>query len=99
MEKNVMISVRGEQYFDGVDPDETVLLTEGSLEETEDGWRITYEESELTGMTGTVTTFDIVGEKVILSRRGTVNSQMVFEEGQQHVSLYETPYGTMTIDI
>ena len=81
MEKNVMISVRGEQYFDGVDPDETVLLTEGSLEKTEEGWRITYEESELTGMTGTVTTFDIVGAKVILSRRGTVNSQMVFEEG------------------
>ena len=99
MAKNVMISVRGEQYFDGVDPDETVLLTEGSLEKTEEGWRITYEESELTGMTGTVTTFDIVGAKVILSRRGTVNSQMVFEEGQQHVSLYETPYGTMTIDI
>ena len=69
------------------------------MEKTEEGWRITYEESELTGMTGTVTTFDIVGAKVILSRRGTVNSQMVFEEGQQHVSLYETPYGTMTIDI
>ena len=40
IEKNeipVMISVRGEQYFDGVDPDATELMTEGTLETTDTG--------------------------------------------------------------
>ncbi len=32
-----MISVRGEQYFDDVDPDATELMTEGTLET--DGYR------------------------------------------------------------
>ena len=36
----VMISVRGEQYYDGVDPDSTELMTEGTLEQTADGLRI-----------------------------------------------------------
>ena len=62
IEKNeipVMISVRGEQYFDGVDPDATELMTEGTLEQTEDGFLLSYQETELTGMEGTETTFEI----------------------------------------
>ena len=88
-----MISVRGEQYYDGVDPDSTELMTEGTLEQTADGLRISYQETELTGMEGTCTTF------VILRRSGSVNSQMVFEEGKQHTSLYETPFGDLSVDI
>ena len=60
---------------------------------------LSYQESELTGMEGTTTTFAVEGKRVVLSRTGTVNSQMVFEEGQQHTSLYETPFGELTVDI
>ena len=55
----VMISVRGEQYFDDVDPNATELMTEGTLEQTEDGFLLSYQETELTGMEGTLTTFRI----------------------------------------
>ena len=102
IEKNeipVMISVRGEQYFDGVDPDATELMTEGTLETTDTDLLLRYRESELTGMEGTETTFEIGPRRVILRRSGSVSSQMVFEEGQQHTSLYETPYGELTVDI
>ena len=95
----VLIKVRGEQYFDDIDPDATELMTEGVMEVLEDGYRISYEESELTGMEGTTTTFEVRGQRVILSRAGKVNSQMVFEEGKQHTSLYETPFGELTVDI
>ena len=97
--RRVLISVRGEQYFDGVDPDATELVTEGLLQETEEGLLLSYEESALTGMEGTTTTFEITGPQVTLRRAGTVNSQMVFEEGRQHTSLYETPYGELSVDI
>ncbi len=95
----VIISVRGEQYFDGCDPDGTELTTEGTLRPLPDGLLLRYEESALTGMEGTVTTFELRGEKVILTRAGKVNSQMIFEEGRQHTSLYETPMGELSVDI
>ena len=95
----VLLSIRGEQYFDGIDPDETELMTEGTMALTEDGMVLSYEESELTGMEGTTTTFEVKGPRVTLTRSGTVNSQMVFEEGRQHTSLYETPFGELSVDI
>ena len=87
----VLLFIRGEQYFDDVDPDATELTTEGLL--------LTYQETALTGMEGTTTTFEVSGPQVILRRVGSVNSQMVFEEGRQHTSLYETPYGELSVDI
>ena len=95
----VMLFIRGEQYFDDVDPDATELMTEGILERTADGLRLTYQETALTGMEGTTTTFEVSGSQVILTRTGSVNSQMVFEEGRQHTSLYETPFGELSVDI
>ena len=97
--KAVMLFVRGEQYYDGADPDETELMTEGTLTETADGFLITYQESELTGMEGTTTAFEIRGSQVLLTRSGKVNSQMVFEAGRQHTSLYKTPFGELTVDV
>ena len=95
----VMLSIRGEQYFDGIDPDAQELMTEGTMTLTEDGMVLAYQETALTGMEGTTTRFQIRGPRVILTRSGTVNSQMVFEEGRQHTSLYETPFGELSVDI
>ena len=96
---SVLLFIRGEQYFDDVEPDETELMTEGTMEITKDGFLLTYQETELTGMEGTTTTFAVQGPQVILTRTGKVSSQMVFEEGKQHTSLYETPFGELTVDI
>ena len=96
---SVMMTIRGEQYFDDMDPDGTELMTEGTMELTADGMILSYEETELTGMAGTTTTFEVQGKRVILTRSGKVNSQMIFEEGRQHTSLYETPFGELPVDI
>ena len=95
----VLLTIRGEQYFDGTDPDATELMTEGTMTVTPEGISFSYEESALTGMEGTTTTFEVKGPHVILTRTGSVNSQMIFEEGQQHTSLYETPFGELSVDI
>lgn len=95
----VLLSIRGEQCFDGTAPDATELMTEGTMELTPEGMSFSYEESALTGMEGTTTTFAVRGPRVFLTRSGAVNSQMVFEEGRQHTSLYETPFGELTIDV
>ena len=95
----VLLSIRGEQYLEGADPDATELMTEGTMALTPEGMTLSYEESALTGMEGTTTTFEVRGPQVILTRSGAVNSQMIFQEGRQHTSLYETPYGELSVDI
>ena len=95
----VLLTIRSEQLFEGQEPDSIELMTEGTMETTEEGFRLPYQETELTGMEGTTTAFEIKGLQVILTRSGTVSSQMVFEEGKQHTSLYETPFGELSVDI
>lgn len=100
IEKEVIIFVRGEQYYDGVDPDDVELISEGHMTLAEDGGiTLSYEETELTGMEGTTTRFSIRNDTVVLTRSGKVSSQMIFQRGRQHSSLYETPWGTLTVDI
>ena len=99
MTKDVIISIRGTQDYAGTDKDTMELVTEGKLEEQDGTLRLTYEESELTGMEGTTTVFQVEPEKVTLLRLGNVSSEMVFEEGHRHMSLYSTPYGNMEISI
>ena len=102
-EKNrlpVLLTIRSEQHFEDMEPDSIELMTEGTLELGGDGEMVlSYQESELTGLEGTTTTFEVRGSQVILTRTGGVNSQMVFEEGNQHTSLYETPFGELAVDI
>ncbi len=98
MRDNVIISIKGKQVNDN-GPDEMELVTEGRMICNEKGVLVSYQETELTGLEGTTTMLRINGPVVTLLREGTVNSQMVFEEGRRHLSMYETPYGSMSVGI
>lgn len=99
MEKQIILFVRGEQTYDAVAPEVTELSTEGVM--TIDGEEITltYQESEITGMEGTTTRFTVRGDMAVLERTGTIVSRMEFTRGERSSSLYETPWGTMVVDI
>ncbi len=99
MSDNVIISIKGKQMSaDGAD--EMELVTAGELERSAEGAiTVSYQETELTGMEGTTTVVRIDGPRVTLLREGAVNSQMVFEEGRRHLSMYETPYGALSVGI
>ena len=99
MEKDVVISIKGMQNYEGEDSDTIELVTEGRLTRDEGGYTLSYQESELTGLEGTLTTIQVEGEQVTLMRVGEVNSQMVFQEGRRHLSMYNTPYGAMAIGV
>ena len=97
---NVIISIKGSQMTPENGSEEMELVTAGRLvREGGDHYTISYEESELTGMEGTTTVVRVEGPRVTLLREGTVNSQMVFEEGYRHLSMYDTPYGAMSVGI
>ena len=99
MEKDVVISIKGIQKYEGQDSDTIELVTEGRLTRDEGGYTLSYQESELTGLEGTLTTFQVEPDRVTLLRVGEFNSQMVFQEGRRHLAMYNTPYGSMTIGV
>jgi len=99
MEKAVMISVKGIQRYEGALPDAVELVTEGVMSWNGESCTLSYQESELTGLEDTLTTIQAEGDEVTLMRVGKYNSQMVFQEGRRHLSLYNTPYGAMTISV
>lgn len=99
MKKSVMLSIEGRQSYAGQEPEVIELVTEGTLEQTETGWIISYDESDLTGMRGVTTTFTVEDKKLILTRSGKLNSQMIFQEGVRHESLYQMEFGALMLSV
>lgn len=95
----VMLSLRGRQTYQDQEPDVIELVTEGQLEFRESGWDICYEESALTGLAGVTTTFRVEPGRVILRREGKLVSEMIFEEGTSHTSLYQMEFGALMITV
>lgn len=99
MKKDVLLSIRGQQAYMDQEPEIIEFVAEGFLTQTDDSWEICYEESALTGLEGVFTTFQIFPGKVILSRTGKLNSEMVFQEGTPHSSLYQLEFGTLMLTV
>ena len=95
----VMLSIRGKQAYQDQEPDIIELVTEGTMEYRDDGWDICYEESELTGLAGVTTTFRVERGKIILRRSGKLSSEMVFQQGISHTSLYQMEFGAFMITV
>ena len=100
MTDNVIISIKGKQLYAESAPEEMELVTSGTLKrDGAGGYTVSYQETELTGLEGTVTKLHIKDGQVTLLREGSINSQMVFEEGRRHLSMYETPYGALSVGV
>ena len=99
MKRPVVLSIRGRQSYADQDPEVIELTTEGTMEFRDGGWDICYEESELTGLAGVTTTFRVEPGKVLLNRTGRRSSQMVFQQGVSHDSLYQMEFGALMITV
>ena len=95
----VRLSITGKQNYQGQDPDVIELLTEGYMEKSGDVWEIGYEESELTGLAGVTSVFRVGPRGVTLRRTGRLKSQMIFQEGKPHESLYQLDFGALLITV
>ena len=99
MEK-IMISIDGTQNFGNGDTNNVELTTAGELNVSNESYTLKYEESELTGMEGTTTEITVSNDGVVsLMRSGTVNSNLIFEEGKRHLSYYDTKDGAFSIGV
>ena len=99
MKENVLLSIVGRQAYPGQEPDSIELVTAGTMEKIEGGWELSYLESDLTGLDGVKTTFRVEEGKITLTREGRLRSQMVFQEGVRHESLYQMEFGALMITV
>lgn len=95
----VVLSICGKQSYEGQEPDVIELVTDGEMELQDGGWNISYEETELTGLEGVTTTFRVEPGRVTLTRAGRLHSEMVFQEGVCHESLYQMEFGALMISV
>ena len=95
----VMLHIVGKQNYAGQDPDVIELVTDGYLLEKGDVWEIGYEESALTGLEGVTSVFRVSPRGVTLRRSGRLQSQMVFQLGVAHESLYQMEFGALMLSV
>ena len=99
MKQNVILSICGRQCYADQEPEVIELVTDGQMEFRDGGWDITYEESDLTGLQGVTTTFRVERDRIILNRTGKLQSQMIFQEGIPHESLYQLDFGALMLTV
>lgn len=99
MKKDVIITIRGLQNFEDADNDSIELVTSGRFYEKGGSYYVSYKESELTGLGDTTTTVKIEDDKVTVMRFGELQTHMIFEEGQKHISYYDMGFGALTVGV
>ena len=97
MNKKAIITVDSTVLSDQEDLIEVV--TPGGFCDIEGGFKVEYDETELSGMQGTKTTIIIREDSFDLIREGTTETKMEFVINKRTTSMYKTPYGIMDIEI
>ena len=97
--KKAIIFIKGMPAIADSDDAGFELMTDGEyiLENGISTFR--YMESELTGLDGLLTTFNVEPDRVVLRRGDGYSGDMVFSENLKHHFLYDTPYGSITMGI
>ncbi len=97
---DAIISITGVQHTPTGQQDKVSFVTSGYYGFDNGRVCVSYEESDLTGMGDTLTTFSVTDPmQVILRREGETNSEMIFRQGQKHFILCDTPDGSAALGV
>lgn len=97
--KDVLISIQAAQSQADSQEENLEFITQGTYCYDHATTTFSYMESEMTGLEGTKTIFQIEGAAIHLIREGAFQSHMVFQLGKKHTFLYETPYGATAMGV
>ena len=102
--KDIILKIVGNQLhgLEGISEDGMEFITEGRFVKRGDAMYLIYEESELSGVEGYTTSVKVTGEKVRMKRygeEGGVQTAIEFEKGRKFTGWYETPFGTVAIEV
>lgn len=91
-----------EEFSQGIGemPEPTEMWAEGRMVTGPSRVELVYEESELSGMEGSVTSigFDRAAPGMVsMMRSGVVSTALVFEENKRHICVYQTPFSEFEV--
>lgn len=85
---------------DAGESEDMELTMEGKLVLTDQRVELVWHESELTGMEGSTTKIGFAKDEpqlISMLRSGSVNTALVFEKGQRHYCIYNTPFSSFEV--
>ena len=98
MERERIIQILDMQ--EGRDAPEAIeVTTRGVLEGDEDDYTLRYTEYFGDGLSSNTTIRVTGGKRVCILRTGDIDTELVVEEGRRHQSVYDTPFGSMTVGV
>lgn len=92
-----VINIKDTHIIDG-EKESSELITTGNLTFNDRGYKVRYKESG-EGYEGCFVTLSLDGEKVTMTRRGALNTEMIIEKGKRHTCAYATPVGVMDLGV
>ncbi|MBQ9141137.1 MAG: DUF1934 domain-containing protein [Lachnospiraceae bacterium] len=99
MTKEVSIKIKGKQSYPEGEVVETVTESVGDYYLRNGAHYIMFEEKEAGFTQSTKSMLKVRGGLVELTKKGLVQSNMVFEEGRLHTSEYRTPFGVVPMGV
>ena len=99
MTEEVLVSVKGLHSLDNAQEDEVEVIFAGKYYKRNGKHYVLFEEA-VEGSSQTVSSrIKLQQERMEVSKKGAVNSQMIFEPDRKSESWYGTPYGNMLAGI
>ncbi len=99
MTKDIILTISGLHATDGETDDPVEIITPGQYFLKNGKHFIVYDEV-MEGIEGSVkSTIKFTESKVELMRTGAASTRMEFEEGKEHMVIYQTPMGPLSISL
>ncbi len=92
-----IINIKDTHIIDG-DKEGAENSVQGNFTFADDGYRVRYKESG-EGYDGCFVTLSVEGEKVTMTRKGALTTEMIMEKGKLHPCAYATPVGIMDLGV
>ena len=99
MTKEVSVKIKGKQSYPEGETLETVTEAAGEYYLRNGAHYIMFEETEAGFTRSTRSMLKVRGGHVELTKKGLVQSNMVFEKGMLHTSEYRTPFGVVPMGV
>lgn len=97
MDREAIIRVSSIQNDD--EEERIEIVSKGTFYKEKDEFVATYEETELSGLGDTLTTFRIGENYFSLIREGDTNTSMYFKNGSSSSIIYNTPHGGLSLKV
>ncbi len=99
MEKDIVLSIKGLQFEGGMDSDKIETITFGEYYKRDNSHYIIFEEPVEGSKQMVKNIIKIKGRELNLTKKGLINTHMVFEENKKNITSYATPYGNILVGI